>query len=114
MKKLLSLLLALTMALALCACGSTPAPAPAGSSGAASSGGSAAASSAASSSGEDTLTPTLLQCGDHITNDLFDMSLDSVELVMQLEEALDMEIELDQKVETVGNLVELVEARMKG
>ncbi len=41
-------------------------------------------------------------------------SLDSVELVMQLEEALDMEIELDQKVETVGNLVELVEARMKG
>ena len=76
MKKLLSLLLALTMALSLCACGSTPAPAPAGSSGAASSGGSAAASS----SGEDTLTPTLLQCGDHITNDLFDMSLDSVEL----------------------------------
>ena len=41
-------------------------------------------------------------------------SLDTVELVMQLEEALDMEIELDQKVETVGNLVELVEARMKG
>lgn len=81
MKKLLSLLLTLTMALSLCACGSTPAPAPAGSSGAASSDGSAAASSAASSSGEDTLVPTLVQCGDHITNDLFDMSLDSVELV---------------------------------
>ncbi len=80
MKNLLALLLALTMALTLCACGSTPAPAPAGSSGASSSGGSAAASSAASSSGEDALVPTLVQCGDHITNDLFDMSLDSVEL----------------------------------
>ena len=80
MKKLLSLLLALTKALTLSACGSTPAPAPAGSSGASSSGGSAAASSAASSSGEDALVPTLVQCGDHITNDFFDMSLDSVEL----------------------------------
>ena len=36
-------------------------------------------------------------------------SLDSVDLVMELEDALDIEIELDQKVETVGDLVSFVE-----
>ncbi len=36
-------------------------------------------------------------------------SLDSVDLVMDLEDALGVEIELDQKVETVGDLVSFVE-----
>ncbi len=36
-------------------------------------------------------------------------SLDSVELVMSLEDELDMEIELEDKVETVGDLVRYIE-----
>ena len=36
-------------------------------------------------------------------------SLDTVEMVMQLEDKLDCEIELTQKVETVGDLVAFVE-----
>ncbi|MBE5949510.1 MAG: acyl carrier protein [Lachnospiraceae bacterium] len=38
-------------------------------------------------------------------------SLDTVEMIMQLEDKLDKEIELDQKVETVGDLVKFVEAK---
>ena len=37
-------------------------------------------------------------------------SLDTVELVMSLEDELGMEIELTQKVETVGDLVDFIEA----
>lgn len=39
-------------------------------------------------------------------------SLDTVELLMNLEDELDMEIELDQKVETVGELTEFIESKM--
>ncbi|NLM83936.1 MAG: acyl carrier protein [Clostridiales bacterium] len=39
-------------------------------------------------------------------------SLDTVELVMQLEEELGIEIELDQKLETVGELTKYVEAKL--
>ena len=38
-------------------------------------------------------------------------SLDTVELLMNLEDKLDMEIELDKKVETVGDLVAFVESK---
>ena len=38
-------------------------------------------------------------------------SLDTVELLMNLEDKLDMEIELDQKVETVGDLVAFIESK---
>ncbi len=38
-------------------------------------------------------------------------SLDTVELLMSLEDAIGMEIELDQKVETVGDLVAFVESK---
>ena len=37
-------------------------------------------------------------------------SLDTVELLMNLEDKLDMEIELDQKVETVGDLGAFIES----
>ena len=37
--------------------------------------------------------------------------LDTVELLMNLEDKLDMEIELDQKVETVGDLVAFIESK---
>ncbi len=40
-------------------------------------------------------------------------SLDSVELVMSLEDELDMEIELEEKVETVGDLVRYIEGLQK-
>lgn len=36
-------------------------------------------------------------------------SLDTVELVMNLEDELGIEIELDQKVETIGDLVNFIE-----
>lgn len=36
-------------------------------------------------------------------------SLDTVELLMNLEDALNIEIELNQKVETVGDLVRFIE-----
>ena len=41
-------------------------------------------------------------------------SLDTVELLMSLEDALDMEIELDQKVETVADLVKFIESKRQG
>lgn len=37
-------------------------------------------------------------------------SLDTVELLMNLEDAIGKEIELDQKVETVGDLVRFIES----
>lgn len=36
-------------------------------------------------------------------------SLDTVEMVMELEDKLDMEIELDRKVATIGDLVDFIE-----
>ncbi len=39
-------------------------------------------------------------------------SLDTVEMVMDLEDKLGIEIELDEKVETVGELVKYIEAKM--
>ena len=39
-------------------------------------------------------------------------SLDTVEIVMELEEQLEFELELDQKVNTVGELVAIIEAKM--
>ena len=36
-------------------------------------------------------------------------SLDTVEMVMELEDKLDMEIELDKKVATIGELVDFIE-----
>ena len=41
-------------------------------------------------------------------------SLDTVELVMSLEDALGIEIELTQKVENVGELVAFIEGIQKG
>ena len=38
-------------------------------------------------------------------------SLDTVELLMNLEDVINRQIELDQKVSTVGDLVSLVEAK---
>ncbi len=38
-------------------------------------------------------------------------SLDTVEMMMQLEDAIGIEIELDQKVETVGDLVKFIESK---
>lgn len=38
-------------------------------------------------------------------------SLDTVELLMELEDEIGMEIELDQKVETVGDLVAFIESK---
>ena len=37
-------------------------------------------------------------------------SLDTVEMLMDLEDELGMEIELDRKVETVGELVDFIES----
>ena len=39
-------------------------------------------------------------------------SLDTMEMIMNLEEKLGKEIELDQKVETVGELVKFIEDKM--
>mgnify|MGYP002508887904 CR=1 FL=1 len=41
-------------------------------------------------------------------------SLDTVELLMSLEEQVGVEIELDQKVETVADLVKFVEGKIQG
>lgn len=41
-------------------------------------------------------------------------SLDTVELLMDLEDEIGIEIELDQKVETVGDLVKFVEKKQQG
>lgn len=38
-------------------------------------------------------------------------SLDTVELMMNLEDKLGIEVELDQKVETVGDLVAFIESK---
>lgn len=38
-------------------------------------------------------------------------SLDTVELLMNLEDEIGVEIELDQKVETVGDLVKFIESK---
>ncbi|MDY3014749.1 MAG: acyl carrier protein [Evtepia sp.] len=40
-------------------------------------------------------------------------SLDTVELLMNLEDKIGMEIELDQKVETVGDLVAFIEKKQQ-
>ncbi len=40
-------------------------------------------------------------------------SLDTVEMLMNLEDKVGIEIELDEKVETVGELVEFIERKMK-
>jgi acyl carrier protein len=39
-------------------------------------------------------------------------SLDTVEMLMNLEDKIGKEIELDQKVETVGELVAYIESKM--
>jgi len=39
-------------------------------------------------------------------------SLDTVEMMMNLEDKIGKEIELEQKVETVGELVRYIEAKM--
>ena len=39
-------------------------------------------------------------------------SLDTVEMVMDLEESLGIELELEKKVESVGELVALIEEKM--
>ena len=41
-------------------------------------------------------------------------SLDTVELLMNLEDELGVEIELDEKVETVGEFVDFVDSRING
>ena len=41
-------------------------------------------------------------------------SLDTVEMLMNLEDALGVEIELTQKVETVGDLVKFIEVNCMG
>lgn len=55
--------------------------------------------------------------GDSITRDTtFEAlgvdSLDTVEMVMDLEESLGIELELEGKVETVGQLVDIIEEKM--
>lgn len=55
--------------------------------------------------------------GDTITRDTtFESlgvdSLDTVEMVMDLEESLGIELQLDGKVETVGQLVDIIEEKM--
>ena len=39
-------------------------------------------------------------------------SLDTVEMLMNLEDEIGIEVELDEKVETVGELVDFVERKM--
>ena len=50
---------------------------------------------------------------DSTFEDLGVDSLDTVELLMELEEHLGIEIELDEKVTTVGELVAFVEKKME-
>ncbi len=40
-------------------------------------------------------------------------SLDTVDLLMSLEDAIGQEIELEEKVETVGDLVKYIESRVQ-
>lgn len=39
-------------------------------------------------------------------------SLDTVDMVMELEEALDVELDLDEKVATVGEMVKQIESKL--
>ena len=39
-------------------------------------------------------------------------SLDTVEMVMDLEEQLDVELELEEKLNTVGELVDFIESKL--
>ena len=39
-------------------------------------------------------------------------SLDTVEMVMDLEEELDVELELEEKVATIGELVDFIESKL--
>ena len=48
---------------------------------------------------------------DSTFHDLGIDSLDTVELLMNLEDKLNISIELDQKVETVGDLVNFIESK---
>lgn len=41
-------------------------------------------------------------------------SLDTVEMLMDLEDKIGCEIELDEKVETVGELVDFIESKING
>lgn len=40
-------------------------------------------------------------------------SLDTVEMVMEMEEELGVELELDEKVETVGDMVKFIESKLE-
>lgn len=51
---------------------------------------------------------------EHTFKELNIDSLDTVELLMNLEDALNVEIELTQKVETVGDLVKFIESICMG
>ena len=51
---------------------------------------------------------------DSTFKDLNIDSLDTVELLMNLEDALNVEIELTEKVETVGDLVNFIETNCMG
>lgn len=51
---------------------------------------------------------------DRTFKDLGIDSLDTVEMTMNLEDALDIEIELTEKVETVGDLVKFIETHCMG
>ncbi len=50
---------------------------------------------------------------DTTFHDLGIDSLDTVEMIMNLEDKIGREIELDQKVETVGDLVRFIEEKCK-
>ena len=54
-----------------------------------------------------TITP------DMTFSDLGIDSLDTVEMLMNLEDKIGQEIELEEKVETVGDLVAYIEARLE-
>ncbi|MGM9607967.1 MAG: acyl carrier protein [Oscillospiraceae bacterium] len=49
---------------------------------------------------------------DSTFQDLGIDSLDTVEMLMKLEDEIGVEVELDQKVETVGELVAFIEGKM--
>ena len=51
---------------------------------------------------------------EHTFKELNIDSLDTVEMLMNLEDALNVEIELTQKVETVGDLVKFIETDCMG
>ena len=51
---------------------------------------------------------------EHTFKELNIDSLDTVEMLMNLEDALNVEIELTQKVETVGDLVKFIETNCMG